>query len=202
MTSPWPGTRRAPGLGRPCIPPPRLTFPHRAVAAVRSGVGADPSGAPTSTGSTAGDPSTSQSSASDCFLALCRARNHFSRGLPFPPCAREASIELSSAVSPLPSIVACIREEILRAPHGERGREVRRLARLFGVSTTTVYRWARLGGTPRPRRRAAGSAAAAEPGSRREGSGARAGGDISGRGATVIPLRVDRRSQSEFRGRK
>lgn len=37
-------------------------------------------------------------------------------------------------------------------PHGCHGWAVQRLARCYGVSPATIYRWADLGGTPRPRK--------------------------------------------------
>ena len=50
-----------------------------------------------------------------------------------------------------PVFTRLIREQILATPHGERAWTVRRLARLLEVSPSTIYRWAGLRGTPRPR---------------------------------------------------
>ncbi len=46
---------------------------------------------------------------------------------------------------------AVIRDALAAAAHGERGRAVRQLALRYGVSTASIYRYAQLGGTPRPR---------------------------------------------------
>ena len=50
-----------------------------------------------------------------------------------------------------PSVVASIRDELSAAPRGERGREAKRLAELYGRSIATVYRAAGVGGAKRAR---------------------------------------------------
>jgi len=47
---------------------------------------------------------------------------------------------------------ALLRFHIESVPHGSRGRMVRALSAVTGLSGATIYRIAELGGTPRPRR--------------------------------------------------
>ena len=53
-----------------------------------------------------------------------------------------------------PSVTDSIRDELSRAPRGERCREAKRLAEFYGVSVATVYRAAKVEGTKRPRKAA------------------------------------------------
>lgn len=50
-----------------------------------------------------------------------------------------------------PPAIAAICDDLAAAAHGERGRVVRQLAQRYGVSPSTIYRVARVGGAARPR---------------------------------------------------